>query len=178
VIVALAVLSALAGPPLPPDVKPWPIGVGLGFRVAAAPPRVLAGEPVGRFRCTRKGGRRFGAHLELFVRRQVLLVPRGVGIARGGRCSYPLRTREPTGVIEIRRGTRATVGDLFRLWGQPLGRRRVARFRSRAPLLAFVGGKRWRGDVRAIPLTRHAQIVLELGGYVPPHPRYLFADGL
>jgi hypothetical protein len=45
-------------------------------------------------------------------------------------------------------------------------------------VLAFVGGKRWRGDVRAIPLTRHAQVVLELGGYVPPHPRYLFADGL
>ena len=177
-IVALAVALALAGPPLPPDVKPWPIGVGPGFQPAAATPRVLAGEPIGRFRCTQTGGRRFGAHLELFVRRQVLLVPRGVGIARGGRCSYPLRTREPTGVIEIRRGTRATVGDLFRLWGQPLGRRRVAGFRSQAPLLAFVDGKRWRGDVRAIPLSRHAQIVLELGGYVPPHPRYLFADGL
>jgi hypothetical protein len=81
-------------------------------------------------------------------------------------------------VIEVRSGTRATLGDLFRLWGQPLGPQRIAGFSSTAPLLAFVGGKRWRGDVRAIPLTRHAQIVLELGGYVPPHPRYLFADGL
>jgi hypothetical protein len=177
-IVALVVALALAGPPLPPDVKPWPIGVGPGFRLAAAPQRVLAGEPVGRFRCTQEEGRRFGAHMELFVRRQVLLVPAGVGVARGGRCSYPLRTREPTGVIEIRRGTRATVGDLFRLWGQPLGRRRIAGFRSRAPLLAFVAGKRWRGDAQTIPLTRHAQIVLELGGYVPPHPKYLFPDGL
>jgi hypothetical protein len=178
VIVALAVALALAAPPLPPDVKPWPIGVGPGFRLAAAPPRVLAGEPVGSFRCVREGGLRFGAHLELFIRRRVLLVPAKVGVARSGRCSYPLRTREPTGVIEIRRGTRATVGGLFRLWGQPFGRRRIAGFRSRAPLLAFVGGKRWRGDPRAIPLTRHAQIVLELGGYVPPHPRYLFAGGL
>ena len=100
-IVALAVALALGGPPLPPDVKPWPIGVGPGFRLAAAPPRVLAGEPVGRFRCEQAEGRRFGAHLELFVRRRVLLVPAGVGVARGGRCSYPLRTREPTGVIEI-----------------------------------------------------------------------------
>lgn len=177
-IVAVAVALALGGPPLPPDVKPWPIGVGPGFRLAAAPPAVLAGKPAGRFHCTQGGGRRFGAHLELFVRRRVLLVPPGVGVARGRRCSYPLRTRERTGVIEISRGTRASVGDLFRLWGQPLGPRRIAGFRSRAPLLAFVGGKRWRGDVRAIPLTRHAQIVLELGGYVPPHPRYLFADGL
>jgi hypothetical protein len=178
VIAALAVAFVFAGPPLPPDVKPWPIGVGPGFRPAAAPAAVRRGEPVGRFRCTHDGRRRFGAHLELFIRRRVLLVPAGVGVARGGRCTYPLRTREPTGVIEVQRGTHATVGDLFRLWGQPLGPRRIAGFRSRTPVLAFVGGKRWRGDVRAIPLARHAQIVLELGGYVPPHPRYLFADGL
>jgi hypothetical protein len=178
VIVALAVAVALGGPPLPPDVKPWPIGVGPGFRLSPAPAAVLEGKPVGRLRCARTDGRRFGVHLELFVRRRVLLVPAGVGVARVGRCSYPLRTREPTGVVEVRRGTRATLGDLFRLWGQPLGPRRIAGFKSKAPVLAFVGGKRWRGDVRAIPLTRHAQIVLELGGYVPPHPRYLFADGL
>jgi hypothetical protein len=177
-IATLAVALAFSGQPLPPDVKPWPIGVGPGFRPPAAPAAVLRGEPVGRFLCAANGGRRFGAHVELFVRRRVLLVPAGVGVARGGRCSYPLRTREPTGVIEIRQGTRATVGDLFRVWDQPLGRIRLAGFRSRAPLLAFVGGKRWRGDAAAIPLSRHAQIVLELGGYVPPHPRYLFADGL
>jgi hypothetical protein len=178
VILELLVAFALGGPPLPPDVKPWPIGVGPGFRPAAAPARVLRGEPVGRFRCARDVRPRYGAHLELFVRRRVLLVPAGVGIARRARCTYPLRTREPTGVIEIRSGTRATLGDLFRLWGQPLGPRRIAGFSSTAPLLAFVGGKPWHGDARAIPLTRHAQIVLELGGYVPPHPRYLFADGL
>lgn len=177
-IVALAIALSLAGPPLPPDVKPWPIGVGPGFRPPAAPGAVLRGAPVGRFRCAPKTGRRFGAHLELFVRRQVLLVPGGVGISRRRGCTYPLRTVDPTGVIQVARGTRATVGDLFRLWGQPLGPRRLAGFRSSAPLLAFVGGKRWRGDVRAIPLARHAQIVLELGGYVPPHPRYLFAHGL
>jgi hypothetical protein len=41
-----------------------------------------------------------------------------------------------------------------------------------------VGGRRWLGDVRAIPLKRHAQIVLEIGGYVPPHARFLFPKGL
>jgi hypothetical protein len=27
-------------------------------------------------------------------------------------------------------------------------------------------------------LTRHAQIVLETGGYVAPHPSYLFPKGI
>jgi hypothetical protein len=180
------VLAFLLGlPPLPPSVHPWPIGVGPGFRPPAAPATVLAGKPVGPFRCER-GGRRFGVHIELFVRRRVLIVPAGIGVARPwrehlarltpGGCSYPARTLEPTGVVEILRGSRMTLGDLFRIWGQPLGPRRIAGFRG--PVLAFVGGKRRRGDAASIRLTRHAQIVLELGGYVAPHPTYRFAPGL
>ena len=38
----------------------------------------------------------------------------------------------------------------------------------------FVGGVEWHGDPRAVRLTPHAQIVLEIRGYVPPHPFYLF----
>jgi hypothetical protein len=136
--------------------------------------------------CTQAERSRFGAHLELFARRRVLLVAAGIGIAppqrregayvRGGRCSYPLRTREPTGVIEVEDGARRTVGDLFELWGQPLSRRRIAGFRGRVH--AHVGGRPWRGDPRAIPLRRHAQIVLQVQGRVPPHAKYRFPPGL
>jgi hypothetical protein len=79
-------------------------------------------------------------------------------------------------VVEIRPGARLTLGDLFRIWGQRLGRRRIAGFRG--PVVAFVNGVRRRGDPAAIRLTRHAQIVLELGGYLAPHPSYRFAGGL
>ncbi|MGE5273774.1 MAG: hypothetical protein ACM3QU_08445 [Verrucomicrobiota bacterium] len=182
----IALLAIVLGvPPLLPNVHPWPIGVGPGFRLPPAPAHVLAGKPVGRFRCE-VGGRRFGAHIELFAHRRVLIVPAGIGVARPSRehlarltpggCSYPARTLEPTGVIEIRRGSRLTVGDLFRIWGQRLGPRRIAGFRG--AVLAFVDGKRRRGDPASIPLTRHAQIVLELGGRVAPHPTYRFARGL
>jgi hypothetical protein len=81
-------------------------------------------------------------------------------------------------VIEIRRGALLTLADLFRLWNQPLGRYRLAGFRSARPVLAFVGGRRWRGDPGAIPLTRHAEIVLEIGGYVPAHVSFLFPGDL
>jgi hypothetical protein len=183
-VLALALVSA--GSPLPPDVKPWPIGAGPGFRVDAAPAVVEAGTKVGSLSCTRAGTRRFGVHLEIFVRRQVLIVPQGIGVAQPsrrhfgrvvpGRCTYPLRTLDPTGVIEVR--GRRTLGDFFAVWGQQLGRRRVAGFSTRTDVLAFVAGRRWRGALADIPLVQHAQIVLEVGGYVRPHPRYLFPKGL
>jgi hypothetical protein len=186
-VIAILLAFALSAPSgLPPSVHPWPIGVEPGFRIPAAPSAVLAGRAVAGFRCVRSNGPRVGVHIELFVRRQVLIVPAGIGVARPwrgdparltpGGCSYPARTLEPTGVIEVSSGARLTLGDVFRLWGQQLGPRRLAGFRGR--VLAFVGGRRRHGDPRTIPLTRHAQIVLEVGGYVPPHPRYLFVRGL
>jgi hypothetical protein len=137
-------------------------------------------------RCARGETDRFGVHLELFAERRVLIVAAGIGVSpphgrRGayvtrGRCSYPIRTREPTGVLEVAPGHGYVLGDLFALWGQPLGPRRLASFRGRVE--AYVGGRAWPGDPRSIPLTRHAQIVLEVGGHVPPHARYHFPPGL
>ncbi len=40
-----------------------------------------------------------------------------------------------------------------------------------------VNGGRWPGRPAAVPLTRHAEIVLEAGPYVPPHPAYAFPGG-
>jgi hypothetical protein len=174
-MLALAVL-ALAAP------VPTPIGAGPRYDLPAAPAAVRAAAPVGQLRCTTQTPARVRAHVELFADRRALLLPPGIGMApplrragldvRGARCSYPLRTTDPTGVVEVVPSARATVGDLFALWGQPLGTRRLAGFRG--AVSAWVDGRRWRGDPRAIPLRRHAQVVLEVGGYVPPHARYLF----
>jgi hypothetical protein len=64
------------------------------------------------------------------------------------------------------------VGDFFAVWRMPLSSRRMLTFRGEVK--AYVAGKRWRGDVRAIPLSDRRQIVLEVGGYVPPHSFFLF----
>jgi len=114
----------------------------------------------------------FQAHVEVFVNRRVVIIPPEIGRAAG--CDYPVRTRSPIGVLDVAREGQATIGDLFRLWGQPLTRHRIASFHSTLSVRAYVAGKPVRGDAAAVRLTRHAQIVVELGAYVPPHRSFLF----
>ena len=118
------------------------------------------------------------------------MIPAGIGVApprsregayvKGGRCEYPLRTYEPTGLIEIDSRHARDARAVLRPLGQPLGRNRLLGFRAPrgASVSAFVNGRRWAGDPRAIPLAQHAAIVVEVRGYFPPTRRYLFPDGL
>lgn len=102
----------------------------------------------------------------------------------GGRCAYPIRTADPTGVILVDPPSTneppPTVEELFKLWGQQLSRHRLASFTAahNGSVTAFVDGRSVLGPPGAIPLRRHAQIVLEIGPYVQPHPAYRFAPGL
>jgi hypothetical protein len=159
--VIAVLLAALA-------VHPWPVGPGPRYQPPAganATPGLVCGRAEPSFR----------VHLELFAGRKVVIVPAGIGAAQG--CTYPLSTSGPDGVISVARGRTLTVGDLFRVWGQPLGAHSLAGFTSSAPVRAYVAGRLVKGPVAAIPLTPHAQIVLELGGFVPPHPFFLFPGG-
>jgi hypothetical protein len=165
-VIVLAAALALGGDP---SVVPLPIGPGPRYRPAAV---TRAGSPVGTLRCGR-GRKTFRVHLELFANRRVVVVPAGIGVARGG-CVYAAHTRAPTGVIEVEPGRTVRVGDLFRIWGRRLGARELLSFRSASPVRAYVGGRRFDGAPAAVPLAPGAQIVLELGGYVPPHPTFLF----
>jgi len=157
----------------PGPVYPWPIGVGARYHPSAASPAAAAGRPLGRLRCT-SGGNTFAVHLELFAHRRVVIVPPGIGAGPKG-CSYPIRTTEPTGVAHVSRSGRYVLGDLFRVWGRRLGPRALLSFRG--PVSVYVDGRRFTGDPRAVPLRRHAEIVVETGGYVAPHRSYLFPKG-
>jgi hypothetical protein len=155
-----------------------PIGRGARFHPPAGGPVLGA--------CRPGLGHRDAVHVELFAANRVTLVASSIGtrpprqweegrIAAAG-CYGALVTLEPTGVVLIRRGARLTVADLFRSWGQPLGRQRMASF-SAHEVTAFVDGRRRNGPVGRIALRRHAEIVLEVGPYVPPHAAYLFPPG-
>ncbi len=189
-VVGLSSLSAADSMRMSEGLVPTPIGVGPSYHPGALNSTVSRGLPVGRLTCTRSADQRVGVHLELFGRGRVVIVPAGIGVAPpwharddhvlGGRCSYPARTLEPTGVIQLLGDSRLTLGMFFELWGQPLDADRLAGFRASGGerVRAYVDGRRWRGDARAIPLRRHAEIVLELGASVPPHPNYHFERGL
>jgi hypothetical protein len=158
-----------------PSVRPWPIGPGPRYTPPARSAAVAAGRPVASLRCSAPG-RTIQVHLELFVDRRVVVVPSGIGLAASG-CAYPVRTLAPGGVVEAARGTALSLGDLFRVWGEPLAARRLVSFSSSRRLRAYVGGRLVHGPAAAIPLRPHAEIVLELGPYVVPHSFFLFPGG-
>lgn len=168
-----------------------PFGVGGAFDPPARGRRVAGGERIGSLSCGSPGGHPYGVHVELFAAGRIVRLPAGIGLAppvalaRGrvasARCAYPIRTVEPTGVVEVDpAAATATLGTLFSIWGQPLGPSQLAGFVAgrRQRVIAFVDGQPWRGDPRGITLRRHAQIVLEIGPLVSPHPSYRFASGL
>jgi len=139
--------------------------------------------------CRRRLGPRTDAHVELFAANRVVLIPAGIGV-RGpvshldgritrARCYGDVVTLDPTGVVLVRPGTHLTLQNLFSGWGQPLSRNRLAAF-SAAPgrqVRIYVNGRRCRGKAAAVRLTRHAEIVLEVGPYVRPHSSFTFAEG-
>ena len=158
-----------------------PIGTGPRFHPPATGPVIGP--------CTRALGPRVGVHVEVFASDRVLLLPAGIGVRPprnllDGRitsagCYGTLVTLDPTGLVLVRPGASLTLGTLFRSWGQPLSRARLTSFGAPegSPVTVFVDGKRWPGSPASVPLTRHAEIVLEVGPYVPPHLSYAFPAG-
>jgi len=159
-----------------------PIGSGPRFQPPARGP-ILG-------RCQRRLGRRSGVHVEVFAQNRVVLMPAGIGTraprtitdgqVTAARCYGALVTLAPTGVVLVRAHSRLTLAQLFRSWGEPLTNRQLASFNATAgqPVLAFLDGRRWSRPPGAIPLARHAEIVLEVGPYVPPHKTFAFPPGI
>jgi hypothetical protein len=131
------------------------------------------------------------AHLQVYVDGQPRTVPAGVGVVPplrvqqtaagpfvvGGAGIYWLHTHDTSGVIHIESPVqrRFTLGELFDLWGQPIGPQQVGP--ARGPVTAFVNGAVVSGDPREIPLTAHDVIQLDVGTVVP-FRSYRFPAGL
>jgi hypothetical protein len=116
------------------------------------------------------------AHLTVFVNGAPRRVPYGIGIpgaqvtptslgpyVAAGSCFYFLHTHAADGIIHIESPVQRTytLGNFFDVWGQRLSRNEVGPVSG--PVTALYNGQVFRGTPRDIPLTRHAQIQLEVG---------------
>lgn len=120
------------------------------------------------------------AHLAAFLNGQPRALPGGIGIpgsqvvsspqgpvATGGQCIYWLHTHAPDGIIHIESPTQRiyTLGNFFDVWQQPLSANQVGTLKGK--VTAFVNGKPWTKDPRAIPLVPHAVVQLDVGSGAP-----------
>ncbi len=120
------------------------------------------------------------SHLAIFNNGKQIQIPKLIGgtPTPSGGCLYWIHTHDASGIIHIESPVLApqgqsgfTLGNLFDIWGQPLQNGNVAGIKG--PVTAYVNGVKYNGDLRAIPLGAHQQIVLEVGKEVPP-PNYAF----
>ena len=175
----VAPLSTLGSLKRPPPAGPsGPEGVP----IPAAPELVSANGPPGTaidgIDCETSEQTLFHihAHLTLFVSGTPRQLPFGIGIAgaraqpaaggefvSSGSCFYWLHTHAADGIIHIESPVQRTftLGNFFDVWGEKLGPSELGPVRG--PVTAFYNGKVFRGNPRAVPLTRHAEIQLEIG---------------
>ena len=105
------------------------------------------------------------AHLTILIRGQIKTVPAFIGITATQICW--LHTHDTSGIIHIEAGdNRAlTLADFFPVWGQPLSESSVdgERAGSGESVQATVSQLPEHGDLTAILLSNHEDIVLQLG---------------
>jgi hypothetical protein len=121
------------------------------------------------------------AHLQVYLEGQPRALPGAIGLLGpqaqqtvngpfygATQCYYWLHTHTNDGVIHIESPTARiyTLGDFFDEWRQPLSPDRVAG--AKGPVTAFINGRRWTKSPRALPLTPHAVIQLDVGSPVVP----------
>jgi len=173
----LASLGTLRPPgqlgPTGPEGVPVPDARGLAGGDPAG-----AGSPVDGIQCQRSEQVLFHvhAHLTVFVDGTARQIPYGIGIpgaqasptpagpyVGAGSCFYWLHTHAADGIIHIESPVARTytLGDFFDVWGEKLGRAEVGP--AHGPVTAFYDGRLFRANPRDIPLTRHAQIQLDVG---------------
>ena len=120
-------------------------------------------------------------HLAIFNNGKQLQVPKWIGFAPNpaGGCLYWIHTHDASGLVHLEapsieppQGGRYTLGMLFDIWGQPLQRDDVAGIVG--TVTAYVNGQKYDGDLNAIPLGAHQQIVLAIGTPPSPAPNYAF----
>jgi hypothetical protein len=168
---------------LGPENVPLQVGTPL-----AAANTGLTGAPIDGVQCntTEQLTYHHHAHLVIFINGKTRPVPLGVGMvppaiveqtangdwATGSQtCLYWLHVHAQDGIVHIESPSPKNflLGQFFGVWHQALSSTQIGPYSGH--VTATVNGQPWAGDPSEIPLTEHAQIVLNLGGpAVTPPP--------
>jgi hypothetical protein len=191
-LAALSTLGTLepapAAGPAGPEGVPVPAAQALVSAAGSA-----SGQPVDGISCQASEQTLFHihAHLTVFVNGSARQIPAAVGIpgaqaqqtAQGpfidsGTCFYWLHTHAADGIIHIESPVQRTytLGNFFDEWGQPLGPDQVGP--ATGHVVAIYNGQVYQGNPRDIPLTKHAQIQLEVGTPLIAPESITFPSGL
>jgi hypothetical protein len=176
----LSSLGKLQPAPFPGTLGPELVPIPAAPPLAPAASKATFRKTVDGIRCQRneKLVSHHHVHLTLFVNGKQRKVPAGIGIwpplqpqgsdlgsfvVTEGNCFSWLTTHLADGIIHVETPVKRSfvLGELFDIWGQPLGRSRLGP--ANAAVTAIVNGKVWTGDPRRIPLLAHSQIQLEAG---------------
>ncbi len=116
------------------------------------------------------------AHLSIFKDGQRLALPADIGIMAN--CLYEINTDNRSGVIDAwsTKYKRLTLGDFFKVWGQPLAWDNVAGFTGQ-PIVIYVDDgsgylRRHMGDPGDIELNWHFSITIQIGSALAEIPTY------
>ena len=191
-LASLSTLGTLR--PAPPPGPLGPEGVPIpGAPALAGTATVATGQPVDGIKCQTSEQVLFHihAHLTILVNGSPRQVPAGIGIpgaqaqntAQGtfisnGNCFYWLHTHAADGIIHTESPVHRTytLGNFFDEWGQPLGPSQVGP--AKGHVTAIYNGQVYRDNPRDIPLTKHAQIQLEVGSPLVAPEKITWPSGL
>ncbi len=118
-------------------------------------------------------------HLRMVINGKDMALPAQIGIYQDPdptkSCLYWLHTHDTTGVIHVeapKDGT-YTLGNLFKIWGQPLSATQLMVYKTDAShsIKAYVNGALYKGNPADIQLKLHSVLTLEYGPpFVAPQP--------
>jgi hypothetical protein len=120
------------------------------------------------------------AHVSIFLDGVALAVPSNIGIAPlqpSGRCFYAIHTHDLSGKIHVEAAAPGTftLGQLFAIWGQPLETTNVAGLTDK-PIVVYSTDQatvtRVTGDWKAIELTSHKEITIQIGTPIAEIPNF------
>ena len=143
--------------------------LGAAIVWTATTAEVPIGQPVHGIRCEAMEGSvlHIHQHLAIFDHGKPVGIPEDVGRPLAGACFYWLHTHTPDGIIHVESPFfhTFTLGDFFDIWGQPLSRTNVAGAKPRPgeKTVVWVDGNVYTGNPRAIELTAHLDVTIDVG---------------